>query len=211
MSVLEVKIEGMEAFRQRLEAIPKTRAKLMQAAASAMKSDVLLHFKGEQGPDGPWKPSRRARTQGRRTLTGSPPNLMKAIADKSDEETAAVGVLRTGPAVRYARIHQYGGVIVPTKGKCLAIPWSKQAEAAGRPRNMPNLTLVWPKGAKSGWLVEHKPGRGKNNYKERDILHWLLVRKVTIPARPYLWLSDAGKTDVLNRMAVALAKALGGE
>lgn len=216
MPAVEIRIAGLEAFARRLEALGKQgRLAAARAAASAMKTDVLLHFKQQQGPDGPWKPSRRAQAEGKKTLLmkAGHGGLYEAIAATFDEEKAVVGVLKSGPAASYARSHQYGLVYVAPAGKAIPIPWSKEAKAAAKigtkPSDMPNLKLVWPKGSKTGWLVEYKKGRGKGgegkiSFKERYILHWMLVKKITIPPRPYLWLSEAGRKEALSRIGKAL-------
>lgn len=73
------------------------------------------------------------------------------------------------------RLHLYGGEVRPRSGKkALAIPlvpavagmWPSEAADAGN-------TLVWPKGAKAGW-IQDKTGRHL----------WLLVPKVNIAADP---------------------------
>jgi phage gpG-like protein len=77
--------------------------------------------------------------------------------------------------VEYALIHELGGTIEPKNAKFLAIPVSEAARAAGSPRMMANLAYVQSiKG--QPMLVDSSTGT----------VHYLLRKRVTIPAQPYL-------------------------
>jgi hypothetical protein len=87
-----------------------------------------------------------------------------------------------GQAVPYARIHEFGGTILPKRGKFLAIPLGPVLTAAGvargGPRQYPGLRL-------NGRLLVDADGKA----------FFLLVRSVRIPARlgvRELWARDAG-------------------
>lgn len=146
-------------------------------------------------PDGrAMKPLRFARVRG-----GSPLPLM---------DTGAAGLLgsitgnarghvdrRTpksiefGTNLAYAWVHQHGGLIVPRGAKALAIPRTREALRAGSPRRFPRkLALVWPKGNTVGFLVETSKRRGQDF---RSIIHYLLLPRSNVPARPFLGWTDA--------------------
>ncbi|WP_225205385.1 hypothetical protein [Novosphingobium huizhouense] len=77
--------------------------------------------------------------------------------------------------VAYALIHELGGTIEPKNAKFLSVPVSEAAKRAGSPRNMGNLAYVQSiKG--QPMLVDQHSGK----------VHYILKKRVTIPARPYL-------------------------
>jgi phage gpG-like protein len=101
------------------------------------------------------------------------------------EELTATSLI-WGSNLQYAAVHQFGGTITPKNGKALAIPMTPEAKRSGGPRNFGKpLALVWPKNSDHGWLVEQSGKR-----KVRTNLHFLLVAKVTIPARPFIGWND---------------------
>ena len=76
--------------------------------------------------------------------------------------------------VAYALIHEIGGTIVPKRAKFLTVPVTENAKRAGSPRNMPSLHFGKTKGGQP--VLLDQSGR----------VQYLLRKKVTIPARPYL-------------------------
>ena len=77
--------------------------------------------------------------------------------------------------VAYARIRELGGTITPKNAKFLAVPVSDAARRAGSPRQMTNLAYVQSvKG--QPMLVDATTG---------DV-HYLLRKRVLVPATPYL-------------------------
>ncbi len=82
---------------------------------------------------------------------------------------------------KYAKIHEFGGKIVPKKAKMLAIPINAQADALiqqyGRTRNIPNLFVYK---AKSGGLFLARSESG-----ELEVL-FALKDSVQMPPRPYV-------------------------
>lgn len=80
-----------------------------------------------------------------------------------------------GPrGVRYARIHEEGGTIRPTRSKMLAIPLRGNKHREGGPRSQPGLRVLRARDGRV-YLVD-----------ERGKPQWILKRYVVIPARPYL-------------------------
>lgn len=81
----------------------------MAAIADLMRSDAVLAFETETGPDGKrWKASQRAISDGGLTLTDSG-NLRQSIVAASDARSAIIGT-----NLIYAAIHQFGG---PVRGR----------------------------------------------------------------------------------------------
>lgn len=76
--------------------------------------------------------------------------------------------------VRYALIHEIGGVIRPKASKFLAIPVSGAAKSVGSPRDMSGLAFVQS--------LKGQPLLMDDN----QTVHFVLKRQVVIPARPYL-------------------------
>ncbi len=117
-----------------------------------------------------------------------------------------VGYLRAGGAgrkghVKYARIHEKGGTIVPRNKQWLTIPMSPAKTAAGVARGS----------ARSFRSLMFMPD--SNNPERAYLVHafsgalfFLLVKRVTIPARPYL---RPSMEEASNRLPAALAPLLG--
>lgn len=164
---------------------------LKRRCAESVRSFTKQNFSKGQGPNGEaWRPLMNPRPRGaggQKPLRDTGLLMASVIAKggKGSVEQVTDSSLVIGTNLDRAAIHQYGGVVRPKGGRALAIPLTRQAVTAGSPRRMPGLVLVWPKGSKAGWLQTAPQGRKK------VVRHFLLVAKVTIPARPFLgWNSD---------------------
>ena len=114
----------------------------------------------------------------------------------TDEDGGFALRLRAGAGsreLRYARIHEEGGEIIPKNGKFLAIPWpGGPAVTAGgvsryaSPRDVPDLHFQATRGGAGGLLLKDIPGKGKNNRSAKSEIWYVLVRKVNIKAKRYL-------------------------
>lgn len=90
------------------------RQALLDSVGEALVSGTLARFDTEKAPDGtPWEPSRRAQEEGGKTLTDT-----ARLRNSIDYATAGDKVL-VGSNLKYARIHQKGGIIRPKKAKRL--------------------------------------------------------------------------------------------
>ena len=164
----------------------------LKRCAVSVRAATKQNFSKSRGPNGQtWPPIKfpRPRGGGGQKPLRDTGLLMTSVTTKGAQgsiEQVGDTSLRIGTNVDRATIHQYGGILRPKSGKALAIPLTRQAVNAGRPGRMANLKLVWPKGKSHGWLVEEKGGRGKSGRGANTIMHWLLVPKATIPARPFL-------------------------
>lgn len=113
---------------------------------------------------------------------------------ESSRERAVVGV---GTDLPYAKIHEYGGVISPKKGRFLAIPVSDEAKTCVSPRNFQRKLHARVKGG-SGVLLDAD-----------NVVHFALVTSATIPAKPYLRPAlDENKDKALSVIGDAVTKLM---
>jgi len=90
------------------------RQGLSRNVAEAALEEIARSFAGERDPwDRPWKRSLRAQLEGGQTLSDVG-RLRRSFSYKATPEGFIVG-----SNVRYAAIHQYGGVIRPRRAKYL--------------------------------------------------------------------------------------------
>ena len=158
-------------------------------------------------PDGvPWRPLAHSRARGGDTPLRDTGLLMASVAGQGQGhiETATPTSLVWGTNLDRAALHQWGGTITPRGGKALAIPLTPEAARAGRARQFPRRLFVHQSGTGRGFLAESK-GRGKT---ARLVLHYLLAASVTVPARPFLGLSDEDQEEVAGIMLDYAAKKL---
>ena len=100
-----VKLLGDKKFRRKLDRISrklKNPSREWKLTSIVMQKDVFNHFRGERGPKSKWKKSRRAITQGGKTLQDTG-RLRQSITTSSDRKRAIVGT-----NVKYARRHDKG-------------------------------------------------------------------------------------------------------
>jgi phage gpG-like protein len=136
----------------------------LRVCEQLVMSDTKARFGTGTDPDGkPWRPVKfRVRGAGKPLYdTG---RLVASIRARVQGSTLTVGT-----NLAYAKVHQFGAVITPKKGRYLTIPLSVEAQRAGSPRRMNKL---------------HRRGRALFDAKGKA--HWALVLSVKIPARPYL-------------------------
>jgi hypothetical protein len=101
-----------------------------------------------------------------------------------------VGVFR-GPALAYAGIQEYGGVIKPKKAKALAIPVGPALTPAGvprfsGPREKAGLVFVRFRGGNAIGGLFDKASLAAADGLKGALLFYLLVEKVTIRGQHYL-------------------------
>lgn len=134
------------------------KQELLESVGEALVSGTLKRFDAEEDPEGnKWKPSRRAREEGGKTLSDT------AILRRSVEYATAGDKVMVGSNLPYALIHQKGGIIKPKTAKRLVF----------------------------------KGSGGKK----------VFAKEVSIPARPYLGVSDADREAVQETIADFLADA----
>lgn len=163
----------------------------------AVIADTKRNFAGTHGPEGQaWPPIMGLRRRGNPRLARPLRDnglLMASVSARGGEGNISQvtdTLMEWGTNLDYAAIHQEGGTIYPKTAKALAVPFSKEAYKYDSPREFPgDLNVVWPRGRTSGFLVESKTKQKKDGTEKKgskDLIHWLLLPKADIPARPYL-------------------------
>lgn len=116
----------------------------------------------------------------RRSITG----FVRDTPDGPEAVIRAGGRLPDSPVdVRYARTHEYGATIVPTRGQYLRIPLPPALTGAGVDRFGGPLRVMAPdtftvlRARNGGLFLKHK---------RTGALWYKLVRSVTIRPRPFL-------------------------
>lgn len=114
--MIEHRIEGSAELLKGLDKLASAQARrdLLDQIGAYGVSSTQQRFLEEQGPEGEvWKKSRRARTEGGRTLRDSG-RLYQSLTHEATASMAA-----WGSNVVYAGIHQFGGTIRPKAAKAL--------------------------------------------------------------------------------------------
>lgn len=137
-------------------------------------------------------------------------NRIKAACQEMEQKKIRVGIVggkADSDILAIAHAHEYGATIKPKKGKYLAIPLTKEAQAAGSPRAFSDLRFV---NAKDGKLlmVRDKKKRGG---KTESVAMYLLVKSVTLPERSFIRASfDAQQKELGGIVTGAMVKMLEG-
>lgn len=176
----------------------------MKKTVQIIRSDTASFFDKQRGPSGKkWAPLRHPRpgSQGgdkalqdrgllRRAATSDAPGSICEI--KGNKLTMGVDLIQ-------ANIQNAGGVITPKNGKFLAIPATVEAKRVRSPLKFPRkLSCIINKRNTGGILYEYirKKKRGsKNKGKQKGpekIVHYYLTKRVEIPAREFIGISDKG-------------------
>ena len=110
--------------RKLAQAVKKLADKkpLLASVGEALVSGTLTRFEKEESPEGEaWDPSMRALAEGGKTLQDTG-RLRQSIDYATAEDKVLVGSKTQatgGSNVKYAPIHQFGGVITPKKARRL--------------------------------------------------------------------------------------------
>lgn len=175
--------------------------------AVAARGGVMRGFQTETTPAGnPWLPLAHKRPRGGSKVLQETGGLKAGISSKWD--AGAVELRANHPG---ANVHQFGAIIRAKPGKALAIPVSKAAALAGRPRFFKGQLKPFGR-PPGGGLLEERTGR--TGRKLSPVVHFLFVQQVRIPKREYLGFSaetqqtilrlagDAGAAEVVKRFGV---------
>ena len=112
-------------------------------------------------------------------------NRIKAACQEMEQKKIRVGIVggkADSDIMAIAHAHEYGATIRPKKGKYLAIPLTKEAQAAGSPRAFSDLYFVNAKDGKVLMVRDKKKRGGKT---ESEAMY-LLVKSVTLPERSFI-------------------------
>lgn len=171
-------------------------------------ADVAQNFRDAHGPDGePWAPLAHPRPAGGDKPLQDKKLLMASVTGNAvgHVEELTDTTLVIGTNLEYARIHQEGGVITPKNAKALAIPITREAANVDGPRNFPRpLFILHGKATDSACLAESKKSRGQKV--AEVIVHYVLVARVVVPARPFLGFSQR----VIEKMMLVFGEFIDG-
>ncbi len=162
----------------------------MKGLSLLLESDTKKRFETGTAPDGsPWQMLQhpRVNTQGNDLPLRDRGLLAASLSarGKGHVETLTSHSLEWGTNLEYAALMNYGGTVLPVRGKMLSIPLTKEAKRAGNARDFPRKLFVWERTGGTPMLAEQDP----NDKEGKPIFHYVLVPKVTIPARPFLGIS----------------------
>lgn len=165
-------------------------------------------FQASRSPDGaPWEPLHHPRIEG-----GDKPLLNHGIleASLSGRGPGAIATIDDaelvyGTHLDRAPIHQYGGIIRPTRAGALSIPLTKEALRAGPASKFPIPLGMVKRPGKNPLLVETKKAEGGKAAKA--IFHYVLVKSVEIAARPFLGINR----DSVDKITMAFMDFLDGK
>lgn len=151
-------------------------------ATAGMKS----HFDTATAPDGtPWPRLRFSRPAGGDKPLRDRGTLMASLSAKLEWPYLYLRANAPG-----ARLHNWGGTITARNAGALAIPITKEASRVVGPRAFPRpLFVLWREGAQGGVLAE-RLGTGR---RARIKVHYLLRKRVEVPKREFLGLSQPTK------------------
>jgi phage gpG-like protein len=163
-------------------------------------SGVRTHFDQSRGPDGKqWAPLAHNRPEG-----AGKPLLDKGLLAASVSASVTANQITLSANSPGARLQQYGGKILPVRGKWLTIPVTVEAKRIGSPRqnHFPRpLFFRATTNPLTALLCETDPTG-------RIVVQYVLKPDVTIPARPYLGWSEATLTKIQKLIADRAMKAL---
>ena len=146
---------------------------------------------------------------GKASPPGSPPAKRTGTLGRSMQmDTSGMykkgnPVVRVGSNLPYALIHEFGGRI-EAGSKLLAIPVNREAQLSS-PRDVPGLSFVpVTKSTNIVGRLVRRSGKGKTASLET---FYLLARRVTLPARPYLRPAlRAARPKIIDRTIARLKK-----
>lgn len=165
----------------------------------AIRQSVMQNITEGHGPDGKaWPSLKHKRVYDKGSSKGplySTGLLLASItAGRGHVEELTSSHLLMGTNLEYAAIHQHGGEIRPKK-KYLSIPLTREASRAGGASQFPRPLFVIESGTGKLFLAESKTVKGGKNKGKRKtgkgslLIHYLLSKGVTVPARPFLGIS----------------------
>lgn len=134
---------------------------------------------------------------------------LKAACQELDGKKIRVGIVgpQESEVLAIAHAHEYGATIRPKEKKYLAIPLTREAEAAGTPTAFNDLRFVNAKGGNLLMVRDKKKGKGET----KSEAMFLLVKSVTIPERSFIRASfDEGKDKLGEIVDEQVCKVLAG-
>jgi phage gpG-like protein len=216
MVTISMEMKGFENVRGMFQAVvAQTRQpeRLLKPWGAILQSETARVFRAQANPtnNAPWpRPStltlgsRPGGGGGGKALldTGRLRNALVSRTPRYTKDSVAI----TTEGVIYAALHQFGGEIVPVNAKMLAVPLTRDARRAGSARR-------WWENNKSAKPFVFTSGKGKKliataNKEGALEFHFVLLPKVTVPARPFLGISETLRNRVLATTARVYAQIL---
>lgn len=132
------------------------------------------------------------------------------------------GLIRTGTNKAHAPLINYGGVVKPKKAKSLMIPTTRQVKKTSDAKGIKKTLKALED---KGWHILWRPSsvigiapKGAKNFglklkgsKEHDGTAYLLfyrARKITVPAREFMMLTDEQQLELMIMAEEMLAKVM---
>lgn len=166
--------------------------KPIKKSIQILVSYTKQNFDEGHSPDGvPWVPLQHPRLRGGDKPLRDRGLLMASLTGRSGQghiEEVTGNSLIWGTNLEYAATHQYGATIRASSAGALTIPLTVEALQAGSARNFPSKLFVWRRNDKA-YLAQRKDKRGL-------VFHYLLLKEVTIPARPFLGINQEMARDI---------------
>ena len=179
---IQIQITGGESASAMLKAVgglmngPR-RSQLLFSYGGILQSEAARTFRNQADPvtGAPWKPTgslaMSTRAGGGKTLVDTAGLLNDLVSGIPVIEGDKVSIKSNKV---YGPIQNEGGTITPKNAKFLAIPLTRRARLAGSPRR----------------FRETPTDRLRDNY--------AFVKSVTIPARPFIGVSQTGLDRIVN-------------
>lgn len=150
-------------------------------------AEVKERFSTQKDVDGKqWPALRFARPEG-----GNIPLLNHGLLRASYVSEWGTDYWRVGTNQVKARLLNFGGDVVPVNKKWLTIPLTREAVYAGQARNQPGLHFQ-----------RSKNGETLGLYDAAGVKHWHLTKRVTIPPRKQIGVSDTLIDDWIENVLV---------
>lgn len=153
----EITMSQLPGFLQQIgaEVVNFDMPRVWKQTGVALENGARDCFNSSKSPSNqPWSPLRHARPRG-----GNKPLLDRGLlrasltnGGKDHIERTNANSMEWGTNSEAAALQNYGGVIIPRKGKFITIPASVEAVRAGSPRNFPDAKkrLKWAINRKTG-------------------------------------------------------------
>lgn len=208
---INVTARGFEDVRRMFEAVVKETKRperLLKPWGAILQSETARVFRAQADPATgmPWPRtgslalgSRPGGGGGGKTLmdTGRLRNALVSRVPRYTKDSVAI----TTEGVVYAALHQFGGKVEPVVAKFLAIPLTPEAKRAGSARRWMEAN----KARKPFFYRSKVSGKTFIVTEDEDSdyimgmdFHFLLLSSVTIPARPFLGISEQLVSRVLS-------------
>jgi phage gpG-like protein len=167
-----MKNDFIKQIRETRDQVLKSALQFRLEVALDLQAEIQKNVKETFGADKPGRSPITRRAAGRTARTsGRGGGLFGSVQVQADPKWGMV-VTVGGAGVPYAGIHEFGGVIRPKRAKYLTIPLNPKF-AGMRARE---FDLVWGIDEEWGSVLMTRSGE----------IAYLLRKKATIPARPYI-------------------------